>query len=273
MNIEDFTEIIYEKEENGICTITLNIPKRKNAMSLVTFLEIETVLDDMEQDKNARVLIITGCKEANAFSSGDYTKIDYLTSLPPEIKEQIDVSDLTNKRLSLKLWDFSKPIIAAINGLAIGSAITMCQVGADLIYMAEDAWIGYYFIRNAVLPIFGGHFMLPFLVGFQKAKEIAYFGDKITAQQAEKLGLVNKVLSQEELIPYAREQALRLIPPKGPSLSIKLMKKTMHNYFREILDKTLDLEIESNAAALRTSDWRAAVRASMTKTQPKFKGK
>ncbi len=273
MNIEYFTDIIYEKEENGICTITLNIPKRKNALSLVTFLEIETVLDDMEEDKNARVLIITGCKEANAFSSGDYIKIDYLTSLPPDIKEQIDVSDLTNKRLSLKFWDFSKPVIAAINGLAIGSAITMCQVGADLIYMAEDAWIGYYFVRNAVLPIFGAHFTLPFLVGFQKAKEIAYFGDKITAQQAEKLGLVNKVLPSEKLIPFAREQALRLIPPKGPSLSIKLMKKTMHNYFREILIKLLDLETENNAAALRTSDWRAAVRASIAKTDPKFKGR
>lgn len=273
MNIEDFNDIIYEKEENGICTITLNTPRRKNALSLVTFLEIETVLDDMEQDKNARVLIITGCKEANAFSSGDYTKMDYLTSLPPEIKEQIDVSDLTNKRLSLKFWDFSKPVIAAINGLAIGSAITMCQIGADLIYMADNAWIGYYFIKNAVLPIFGGHFILPFLLGFQKAKEIAYFGDKITAHQAEKLGLVNKVLPPEELIPFAKEQALRLIPPKGPSLSIKLMKKTMHSYYKEILEKTLDLEIESNAAAIRTSDWRAVVKASMTKTQPKFKGR
>ncbi len=72
MNVEDFKDILYEKEENGICTIILNTPKRRNAMFFDTFLEIFTVLDDMEADKNAKVLIITGSKEGNAFSSGGY---------------------------------------------------------------------------------------------------------------------------------------------------------------------------------------------------------
>ena len=271
MKIEDFNDIIYEKEENGICTITLNIPKRKNAMSPVTYLEIETALADMEQDKNARVLILTGCKEANAFSSGDY--FTSFASLSPEIKAEIDLMDVANKRLSLKFWDFSKPVIAAINGLAIGAAITMTLLVADLIFIAEDGWIGFYFVKNAVIPIFGGHFTVPFLIGFQKAKELLYFGDKITAQEAEKLGLVNKVLPPEELMPYAREQALRLIPPKGPSLAIQLMKKTIHDYFRDILANTLDLENERNRANAKTHDFRESTRAFMAKRQPKFKGK
>ena len=94
MKIEDIQDIIYEKEENGICTVTINQPKRKNAMSFVTFLEIETVLADMESDKNAKVLIITGCEEANAFSSGGYFNMNMITSIPKEILEEIDLTDI-----------------------------------------------------------------------------------------------------------------------------------------------------------------------------------
>jgi enoyl-CoA hydratase/carnithine racemase len=271
MNVEDIQDVIYEKEENGICTVTLNTPKRKNAMSFVTFLELVTILEDMEADKNAKVLIITG--KGDAFSSGGYFNMKMLTSVPSEIMEDIDLLDIAQKRMCMKLWNFSKPVIAAINGLAVGAGFTMALAGADLIYMAEDAWIGFYFVKRAVMAEFAAHFLLPFYVGFQKAKELVYFGNKISAQEAEEFGLVNKVLPLEELIPYAREQALRLIPPKGPSLSIKLMKKTIHDYFRDILSKTLDLENEGLRACLETSDFRASLKSLVTKKEPIFKGK
>ena len=273
MKIEDIQDIIYEKEENGICTITINQPKRKNAMSFVTFLEIETVLADMEADKNAKVLIITGCEEANAFSSGGYFNMNMITSIPKEILEEIDLTDIAIKRLSMKFWNFSKPVIAAINGLAVGAGFTMPLIGADLIYMSEDAWIGFYFIRRAVIAEFGADFLLPFYIGFQKTKELLYFGKKITAQEAYELGLVNKVLPKEELMPFVREQALKLIPPKGPSLSLKLMKKTMHDYFKDILSKTLDLENEALRTLLKTHDFRESLKALIQKRDPTFKGK
>jgi len=273
MNIEDIKEVIYEKEDNGICTLTFNIPKRRNALSYVTFLEIWTVLDDMEKDKNAKVLIITGCKEADAFSSGGYFNMKYVTSIPPEIMEEIDLMDIAQKRLCMKFWNFNKPVIAAINGLAVGIGITLPLVGADLIYMSEDAWLGFYFVKRAVIPEFSSSFVLPFLVGFQKAKEIIYFGDKITGHQAENLGLVNKVLAPEDLMPYTKEQALRLIPPKGPSMALNRMKKVMHNYFREIISRTLDLENEALRKSMTTSDFRAATKSLITKKEPIFKGK
>jgi len=273
MDIDDLTEVIYEKEENGICTLTFNIPKRRNALSFVTFLEIWTVLNDMEKDKNAKVLIMTGCEEANAFSSGGYFNMKYVTSIPPEIMKEIDLMDIAQVRLCEKIWNFNKPIIVAINGLAVGIGITMPLVGADLIYMAEDAWLGFYFVKRAVIPEFSSTFILPFLIGFQKAKEIFYFGDKVTAQQAEQLGLVNKVLSQEDLMPYAREQALRLIPPKGPTRSINLMKKTMHAYFKNIISRTVNLENEGLHELFKTHDFRAATKSLITKKNPIFKGK
>jgi len=273
MNIEDITEVTYEKEENGICTLTFNIPKRRNALSYVTFLEIWAVLDDMEKDKNAKVLIITGCKDANAFSSGGYFNMKYVTSIPPEIMKEIDLMDIAQKRLCMKFWNFNKPVIAAINGLAVGIGITVPLVGADLIYMSEDAWLGFYFVKRAVIPEFSSTFILPFLLGFQKAKKIIFFGDKITARQAEELGLVNKVLTPEDLMPFAREQALRLIPPKAPSLALNRMKKVMHDYFKDILSRTLDLENEALRESMKTSDFRAATKSLITKKEPLFKGK
>ena len=273
MKVEDIKDVIYEKEENGICTLTLNSPKRRNAMSFVTFLEIVTVLDDLESDKNAKVLIITGSEEGNAFSSGGYFNMKMMTSIPEEVMSEIDLMDIAQKRVCMKLWTLSKPVIAAINGLAVGAGFTMVLAGADLIYMAEDAWIGFYFVKRAVMAEFAAHFLLPFYIGFQKAKELIYFGDKLTAREAEKLGFVNKVLPHDELLPYAREQALRLIPPKGPSLSIKLMKKTMHDYFRDILSNTLDLENEGLQALMKTSDFRASLKSLIKKTDPVFKGK
>ena len=272
MKIEDIQDIIYKKEENGICTVTINQPKRKNAMSFVTFLEIETVLADMESDKDTKVLIITGCEEANAFSSGGYFNMKMITSIATKYPE-IDLTDIAIKRLAMKFWSFSKPVIAAINGLAVGAGFTMPLIGADLIYISEDAWIGFYFIRRAVIAEFGADFLLPFYIGFQKTKELLYFGKKITAQEAYELGLVNKVLSKEELMPFVREQALRLIPPKGPSLSLKLMKKTMHNYFTDIFSRTLDLENEALRTLLKTHDFRESLKALIQKRDPTFKGK
>ena len=273
MNVEDIQDFIYEKEDNGICTLTINRPERRNALSFVSFLELEAVLADMEADKNARILILTGCKEANAFSSGGYYSAKFMMSIPPEIKEQLDLMDMAQKRTCLKLFDFSKPIIVAINGLAIGGGITLPLATADLIYMSEDAWLGFYFRQRAVVPEFSMSFILPLLVGFQKAKEIFYFGDKINANDAKELGLVNEVLPANELIPYTREQALKLIPPKAPSISIKLMKKTMHHYFREIVSKTLDLENEGYRASIKTHDFRESTKALTQKREPIFKGK
>jgi enoyl-CoA hydratase/carnithine racemase len=271
MRVEDIESIIYKKEENGICTATISRPDKRNAVSAFTFLEIRTILDDMEKDKSAKVLIITGDPRGRAFSSGAFFDSEMLKNVSKELINEIDMSDVAQKETSLSLFKFSKPIIAAINGLAIGGAYTMLLVGADLIYMAEDAWLGLYFSQRAIIPEFSSSFLLPLLVGFQKAKEICYFGDKISAQEAEKLGLVNKVLPNDELIPFAREQALRLIPPKGPNSAIRSMKRTMHSYFIDILSSTLDLENEGLRKAFASYNFRESIKSLQEKREPIFK--
>jgi len=273
MNIEDFEDIIYEKEENGICTLTFNRPERRNALSFVTFLEIETAIKDMEQDDNARVLIMTGCEEANAFSSGGYFNMKNLMNIDPPIKKQLDLEDIAIKRLCMTLWNFSKPVIAAINGLAVGAGITMPLSCADLIYMADDAWAGFFFIKRAIVPEFGMSFILPLLIGFQRAKEILYLGDKIPAQRMDKLGLINGVVAHEELMTHCRKVAERLIPPNSPSISIKLMKKLLHDFFRDIVSQTLDKENIVLRSSFKTQDFRESVKSLGEKRDPVFTGR
>lgn len=273
MNIEDFEDIIYEKEENGICTLTFNRPERRNALSFVTFLEIETAIKDMEQDDNARVLIMTGCEEGNAFSSGGYFNMKNLMNIDPTIKKQLDLEDIAIKRLCMTLWNFSKPVIASINGLAVGAGITMPLSCADLIYMADDAWAGFFFIKRAIVPEFGMSFILPLLIGFQRAKEILYLGDKIPAQKMDELGLINGVVAHEELMTHCRNVAERLIPPNSPSVSIKLMKKMIHDFFRDIVSQTLDKENIVLRSTFKTQDFRESVKSLGEKRDPVFTGR
>lgn len=273
MKVDEFNEIKYDKEENGIVTVTINMPKRKNAMSPITFLEIWYAIDAMEKDKSTKVMIITGADEANAFSSGGYFDMKMFESIPPELKEEINITDIAQKKLCLKFWNFEKPVIAAVNGLAVGAGFTMPLTCADLIYMSEDAWIGLFFVKRAIVPEFATSWLLPLLVGFQKAKELIYFGDRITAQQALELGLVNKVLPRKELMPYAREQALRLIPPKGPSLSIKWMKRILHKPLIDLVSNALDMENKALNKTATSGDMRESIKALKEKRDPVFKGK
>ncbi len=272
MKVEDIESIIYEKEENGICTAKITRPDKRNALSVFTFLELRTILDDMEKDKNAKVLIITGDPRGRAFSSGAYFDPNILKNASKELLNEIDQSDVAQKETTMKLFKFEKPIIGAINGLAVGGAYTMLLAGADLIYMAEDAWLGLYFSQRAIVPEFSSSFILPLLVGFQKAKEICFFGENISAHEAVKLGLANKVLPNDELIPFAREQALRLIPPKGPITAIMSMKRIMHSYFINILSSTLDLENEAMRKAFASRDFIESITSFRQKREPVFKG-
>jgi enoyl-CoA hydratase/carnithine racemase len=148
MEIGDFQDILYEKDpETGIVTITFNRPERKNALSLVTFLELARALEVMGADPEARVLILTGRGEA--FSSGGYFNLAFMQSLPPEVLSQIDVTEIAQKKVCLKFWEFDKPVIAAVNGLAkqafhkpliaeISAALDQENLGLNRAFGSED---------------------------------------------------------------------------------------------------------------------------------------
>jgi 2-(1,2-epoxy-1,2-dihydrophenyl)acetyl-CoA isomerase len=278
--VEDFKDILYEKDEaTGIVTVTLNTPKRKNSMSFITFLELFYAVDVMEEDDTARAMVITGARDPDssdptneAFSSGGYFNFKIIEDIPEEIKDEIDLTDIAQKRLCLKMFDFDKPVIAAINGLAIGAGFTMPLSGADLIYMSEHAWIELPFVGLGILPEFALTYFLPRLMGFQKAKEIVYFRKRIPAQQALEWGWINGVVPHDELLPLAKETARKLVPPEGPGLAVKLAKRAFHKPYVDAVTKALDVENQGLNQAVMTYDFGESLQARKEKRPPVFRG-
>tara|TARA_R110002072_G_scaffold130059_1_gene268848 strand:- start:18041 stop:18883 length:843 start_codon:yes stop_codon:yes gene_type:complete len=280
MDAKDFRDILYAKDDAGVVTLTLNTPARKNALSALTFLELYHAVDHFQADDSAHAMILTGAKDPNsdepsreAFSSGGYFNPDAYEGVAPEIMAQIDMSDIAQKRTTLKLYACDKPVIAAVNGLAIGGAATLCLAAADQIYLSEHAWMDLPFARLGIAAELASTFFLPRLLGFQKAKEILFFPERISANDAVELGIANRVLPHGELLPFAREQALKLIPPQGPSLSIREMKRCLHQPHMDALGEALDQENIALAKLMATEDFIEGMMARVERRAPVFKGK
>jgi enoyl-CoA hydratase/carnithine racemase len=160
-----------------------------------------------------------------------------------------------------------------VNGLVVGGAFTMCLSCADLIYASEHAWAQLPFVNIGIIPELASSYLLPRLVGFQRAKEIIFFGERIPAQQLFELGLVNKVVSHDRLIPYAREMALKLIPPAGAWMAIRSAKRALHKPLLEAVTQALDRENEGLRQAFGTDDFREALKARAEKRPPAFQGR
>ena len=280
MELSEFTNIIYDKDsESGLATVTINRPEIKNALTLLVLLELYWAVDAVENDASVKAMIITGAKPLDsndpageAFSSGGYFNLADLEALDEKTKSGIDLTDIAQKRLCLKMWQLDKPVIAAINGLAIGGGFTIPLACADLIYVSEHAWAKLPFINLGLIPELASSYLLPRLVGFQRAKEIIFFGEKISAPKLYEMGLVNAVLPHCDLIPHAKQMALKLIPPRGAGLATRLAKQAMHKPLIEAVTKALDIENEGLNKALASADFWEALAARKEKREPLFKG-
>lgn len=281
MNVDEFTNIVYEKDaETGIVTVTINRPEIRNALTLVVLLELYWAVDNIEKDDTVTAMIITGAKTPDsddptgeAFSSGGYFNLADFESLDEKTKGEIDLTDIAQKKLCLKFWQLDKPVIAAINGLAIGGGFTVPLACADLIYVSEHAWIKLPFINIGLIPELASSYLLPRLVGFQRAKEIIFFGENLPAPKLYDMGLVNKVLPHDELIPYAKKMASKLIPPQGAGLATRLAKQVFHKPLIEAVTKALDIENEGLNKTIASADFWEALAARKEKREPVFKGK
>ena len=280
MKVSEFKNIIYDRDDqSGIVTVTINRPEIKNALALMVLFELYWAVDAIENDPKAKALILTGVSAADdddpaneAFSSGGYFNLADLESMDEETKSQIDLTDIAQKKLCLKLWQLDKPVIAAINGLAIGGGFTIPLACADLIYMSEHAWVKLPFISLGLIPELASSYLLPRMIGFQRAKEIFYFGEKMPASKLYDMGLVNRVVDHEQLLPYAKQMALKLIPPQGAGLATRLAKKALHGPLIEAVTKALDAENEGLNLTIASADFWEAIAARKEKREPMFKG-
>jgi 2-(1,2-epoxy-1,2-dihydrophenyl)acetyl-CoA isomerase len=281
MEAREFKNLIYDKDEDsGIVTVSINRPEIKNALTITVLLELSWAADAVKQDDSAKAMILTGAKPADntdpaneAFSSGGYFDLSEYEALDEATKKEIDLTDFAQKKVCLKLWQLYKPVIAAINGLAIGGGITIPLACADLIYLSEHAWARFPFINLGIVPELASSFLLPRILGFQRAKEIFFFGEDLNADKLLELGLVNKVLPHDELLPYATQMAAKLIPPQGAGLAVSLTKRAMHKQLIEAVTQALDNENEALNKTFSTTDFLEAIDARKEKRAPIFKGK
>ncbi len=256
-----YKTILLEKDDK-VAILTLNRPERLNAISGTMFEEIKDALDKMKDDDEVRAIIITGA--GKAFSSGGDFKIDYSEA---EEGKEIDVSQ---KGLVLKLVQLNKPIIAAVNGLALGAGMNIA-LNCDLIYASDKAEFGTFFIKRAIIPEMSSTYLLPRIVGIHKAKELIFLGDKFSAQEAKEIGLINDVFPHDVFMEKVKEIAHRLA--NGPTFAIGLAKKAINSLLMDKIKQALENEAESLFKAFDSEDFIESLLSFMEKREPKYKGK
>ena len=280
MTEHSFKNIIYVKDDQtGIVEITLNRPEIKNALTMLLLLDWYDAMDLVERDDTVKGVIITGAQHPEeddptreAFSSGGYFDFAELEALDEETRSRIDFHDIALKKLCLKMWQLYKPIIVALNGLAIGGGFTIPLACADLIYASEHAWARLPFVRLGIAPELSSSYLLPRMVGFQRAKEIMFFGEDMNARKMGAMGVVNRVLPHEELLPFVRQQMLKLVPPEGAWQSVRQTKMILHRPLIEEVSRALDRENEVLNRLFNGADFQEALTARLQKRDPVFKG-
>lgn len=256
-------ETIQYSLEEGVGTIVLNRPERLNAFTRTMHKELMDALTRAERDPEVRALLITGA--GRAFSAGqDLTEsvVGTESSVAERLRQTYNV-------WIMKLRSMEKPVIAAVNGVAAGAGCSLA-LACDLILMSEKAAFIQAFSKIGLVPDSGASYFLTRAVGYYKAMELALFGDRLTAQDALQLGLCNRVVSEEELMPLAREWARRLA--RGPR-SLGWTKRLINRGLERSLPEMLEMEAMLQAAAGRSEDAKEGIAAFIEKREARFTGK
>lgn len=262
--MSDFKTIIFEEKE-GVVRIMLNRPEQMNALNAEMYAELRSALDKVESSPAARVMVFTGAGPAFC-AGGDIKELIQVISSVEAAQARLRMSH----GLVSRLRNMKQPIIMVVNGSAVGAGCGLALSG-DLIIASESAKFGATFLRVGLIPDMGSIYNLVRLAGLLKASELAFLADIIDARQAEKIGLVNRVVESQELDRVATEWAERLV--RSPANSVALLKKALHR--AQDLDFTAELENEINlqSLCLLSEDGQEGLRAFLEKRKPSFGGK
>ncbi len=250
----------------GICTITLNRPEVYNALSEQMKNEINDALKEAEKDPSVRCLVIRGAGD-KAFCSGQDLKEHSGRESRRSLKESLEKS---YNPMIRRMRTMEKPIIGMINGVAAGAGLSIA-LACDYRIMSEQAKLIEAFIRIGLVPDSGSHWFLPRLVGMAKTFEYAALGNDISAAEAERVGMVNKIVPSGELERTTMEVAERLA--KAPTKAIGLIKRTLNKALTSDLDTLLDYEATMQEIASLTDDHKEGIQSFLEKRPPQFEGK
>jgi len=262
----DYHSIIYKKEQ-AVATIILNRPRALNALNAEMIDELLHAVGQAGEDPEVKVLLLTGAGRAFCFGA-DISEFRQAHEQPGQGSTWNML--LKSQNIIRLLTGMPKPTIAALNGFATGLGLDLAMA-CDLRMAAERAKLGETFVSMGLVPDGGGTFLLPRLVGLAKAAEMIFTGKAIEASEAERIGLINRVVPTQDLIKSAQELADKLA--RGPSLAIGLAKEAIWRNLSQNLDSALNFEAQSQKACLDSEDHREAVKAFLEKRDPHFRGK
>lgn len=257
--------LILEKGE-GVATITLNKPDKLNAISLEMTKDLLSVLEDISRDRAIRAWVLTGA--GRGFCSGADLS-EPLRLVEPENKQSSSIW-LANMNAAVMLMHrMDKPSIAAVNGIAVGAGLSLA-LACDIRIASDAARFGTIFVKRGFMPDAGCTYFMPRLVGSGHAAELLFAGDIIESAEAERIGLVNRVMPAAELLGAAKELATRIA--KGPPIPIKFIKKGIYRALDSALESQLEFETTAAILCRSTEDYNEGMQAFMEKREPIFKG-
>ncbi|ALV22088.1 enoyl-CoA hydratase-related protein [Carnobacterium antarcticum] len=259
----EYKTLTLEKSE-GIAILKINRPKMLNALSLEVLQELTLALDAVEIDPFVHVLILTGSGEKAFVAGADITEMKEKNAI-----EGRDFSLFGNAVFS-KLEQLRQPTIAAVNGFALGGGCELA-LACDIRIGAENAKFGQPEVGLGIIPGFGGTQRLPRLIGIGKAKELIYTGTNIAAEEAYRIGLLNKVVAAEELIDEAKAMAEKVM--KNSPLGVEGSKKAINQGLQMNLQQALALESEIFGALFATEDQKEGMAAFIEKRKAQFGNK
>jgi 2-(1,2-epoxy-1,2-dihydrophenyl)acetyl-CoA isomerase len=245
-----------------VVTLTLDRPERLNAFNDTMWEEIGSVLDEVAASPEDRVLVVTGA--AGAFSSGaDLTERALVARHPLHFMRAMG-------DVLLRLHRLPQPTIAKVRGVAVGAGCNLA-LGCDLVVAADDSRFSEIFSRRGLAIDAGGSWLLPRRVGLHRAKEIAFFGEILSAEQVAALGLVNRVVPAADLDGFVDAWASRLA--EGPPLALSMTKALLNESFSMSMSEALEREAEAQSVNFATEDTKEAIRAFGEKREPRFVGR
>jgi 2-(1,2-epoxy-1,2-dihydrophenyl)acetyl-CoA isomerase len=257
-------KVVLLQKDGGVATITINRPKALNSINVEVSEELRKELDNAEKDASVRAVVLTG--NGRAFSAGgDLQTIN-------SVKGVIDGHNLMidTQKIVTKIMNMSKPVIAAVNGIAAGAGFNMA-LACDMVIASESSNFSQSFVHVGLISDFGGAYLLPKVVGVHKAKELMFTGESIDSKEAYRLGIINHLVEDDKLMETVGKMAKRL--SFAAPIALRYMKEMVNDGVESTLEDILKREAELQVICFNTEDHKEGVKSFFEKRRPNFQGK
>jgi enoyl-CoA hydratase len=259
-----FRHILFEADESGIALITVNRPEKLNALSVAVVAELREAFERVAAEGAIRAAIVTGAGEKAFVAGGDISEIAAFSAT------EARAFALGGQRTLRILETCGKPSVAAVNGFALGGGLELAMA-CTVRFAAENARLGQPEVKLGIIPGYGGTQRLPRLVGRGRALELLLSGEPVSAAEAHRIGLVNAVVPQADLLAYSRAWLAKVLA--NAPLALALVMETVDAGLDAGLEAGLGFEAASFGCAAATEDRREGTRAFLEKRRPAFAGK